>query len=179
MIITWHAYICRKIGIPKQEPKVVEPRQFKNFNIGEFQHDLLEALAHFMLHPDPKTALHEWKEIFYQIADIHAPYWSRKIRNENCPWLNSDIVIYHSYHRDYFKERAVKLNSNTYHEAYKKCKNQVTKLIRSSKKYYYQTKLENSKNSKDSWKYINELLNRKPKRTAVNQLQVDGQTVTN
>ena len=33
------AYICRKIGIPKQEAKVVETRQFKNFNIGEFQHD--------------------------------------------------------------------------------------------------------------------------------------------
>ena len=72
----------------------------------------------------------------------------------------------------------MKLNSDIYHEAYKKCKNLVTKLIRSSKKHYYQTKLENSKNSKDSWKYINKLLNRKPKRTAVNQLQVDGQTVT-
>ncbi len=81
-----------------------------------------------------------------------------------------------SSHRDYLKKQAVKLNSDTYHEAYKKCKNQVTKLIRSSKKQYYQTKLENSKDSKDSWKYINELLNRKPKRTAVNQLQVDGQT---
>ena len=57
------------------------------------------------------------------------------------------------------------------------CKSQVTKLIKSSKKHYYQTKLENSNNSKDSWKYINELLDRKPKRTAVNQLKVDGQTV--
>ena len=71
----------------------------------------------------------------------------------------------------------MKLKSVTYHEAYKKCKNQVTKLIKSSKKHYYQTKLENSNNSKDSWQYINELLDRKPKRTAVNQLNVDGQTV--
>jgi hypothetical protein len=101
----------------------------------------------------------------------------RKIRNKSCPWLNSDIKKL-SYHRDYLKKQAVKLNSDIYHEAYKKCKNQVTKLIRSSKKHYYQTKLENSKNSKDSWKYINELLNRKPKRTAVNQLRVDEQTVT-
>jgi hypothetical protein len=72
----------------------------------------------------------------------------------------------------------VKLNSATYHEAYKKCKNQVTKLIRSSKTHYYQKKQENSKNSKDCWKYINELLNRKPKRTAVNQLKVNGKTIT-
>jgi hypothetical protein len=101
----------------------------------------------------------------------------RKIRNKSCPWLNSDIKKL-SYHRDYLKKQAVKLNSDIYHEAYKKCKNQVTKLIRSSKKHYYQTKLENSKNSEDSWKYMNELLNRKSKRTAVNQLQVDGQTVS-
>ena len=51
------------------------------------------------------------------------------------------------------------------------------RLLRSSKKRYCQTKLENTNNSKDSWKYINEMLDRKPKRTAVNQLNVDGQTV--
>ena len=68
------AYICRKIGIPKQEPKVLEIRQFKNFNIGEFQHDLTEAFRYFTFHSDPNTALHEWKEIFYQIADFHASY---------------------------------------------------------------------------------------------------------
>ena len=92
------------------------------------------------------------------------------MRNESCPWRNNDIKKL-TYHRDYLKKQAGKLNSVTYHEAYKECRNQVTKLIRSSKTYHYQTKLENSKNSKDS------LLNRKPKRTAVNQLIVDGQTV--
>ena len=85
------AYICRKIGIPKQGPKVVEIRQFKNFNICEFQHDLTEAFRHFTFYSDPNTALHEWKEIFYQIADFHAPYRSRKVRNKSCPWLNSGI----------------------------------------------------------------------------------------
>ena len=31
-------YICRKVSIPKQPPKIVETRQFKNFNTA-FQHD--------------------------------------------------------------------------------------------------------------------------------------------
>ena len=105
-----------------------------------------------------------------------AIYRSRKVRNKSCPWLNNGIKKL-SYHTDYLKKQAVKLKSVTYHEAYKKCKNQVTKSIRSCKKRYYQTKLENSNNSKDSWKDINEMLDRKPKRTAVNQLNVDGQTV--
>ena len=51
------AYICGKIGIPKQEPNFVETRQFKN-NKGEFQHDLLEAFR-FTFHLEPNTALYE------------------------------------------------------------------------------------------------------------------------
>ena len=170
------AFICTKIGIPKQEPKVEKIRQFKNFNIGELQHDLKEAFGYFTFHSDPNTALHEWKETFYQIADFHVPYRSRKVRNNSCPWLNSGIKKL-SYHRNYLKKQAVKLKSVTYHEAYKKCKSQVTKLIKSFKKHHYQTKLKNSNNSKDSRKYLNELLDRKPKRTTVNQLKIDGQTV--
>ena len=38
--------------------------------------------------------------------------------------------------------------------------------------------MENSKGSKDSWKYINELLNRKQNTAAISQLKIDGQIVT-
>ena len=38
--------------------------------------------------------------------------------------------------------------------------------------------MENSKGSKDSWKYINELLNRKQNTSAIGQLKIDGQIVT-
>ena len=33
-------YICRKVGIPRAEPKIVETRQFKYFNSSAFQYDL-------------------------------------------------------------------------------------------------------------------------------------------
>ena len=52
------AYICSKTGIPKQEPKLVETRQLKNFNIDEFQHDLSEAFRYFTLHSDPNIVLY-------------------------------------------------------------------------------------------------------------------------
>ena len=72
MIITWHIFVEK--GGEGRRNKAIQ-----KYNIGDFQHDLLEAFRHFTLHPDPNTALHEWREIFYQIADIHAPYRSRKI----------------------------------------------------------------------------------------------------
>jgi hypothetical protein len=33
-------YICRKVGIPRAEPKIVETKQFKYFNSSAFQYDL-------------------------------------------------------------------------------------------------------------------------------------------
>jgi hypothetical protein len=62
------------------------------------------------------------KYLILHVADIHALYQSKMIRNEYCPWLNNDIRKL-SYRRDYFKIKTViKLNSATYHEAYKKRK---------------------------------------------------------
>ena len=57
-----------------------------------------------------------------------------------------------SYHRDFLKKKAVSLNSPAYHKAYKKCRNEVNRPIKVTKANYYKTSLENSTNSKDSWK---------------------------
>jgi hypothetical protein len=36
-------FVCRKVGIPRAEPKIVERRQFKYFNSFAFQYDLKMA----------------------------------------------------------------------------------------------------------------------------------------
>ena len=61
-----------------------------------------------------------------------------------------------SYHRDYLKKKAVSFNSLVYHNAYKKCRNEVNRRIKDAKINYYKTSLENGTNSKDSWNIINE-----------------------
>jgi hypothetical protein len=43
---------------------------------------------------------------------------------------------------------------------------------------YYKTNLEQCKNSKDSWRFINHLPNRKTTTTTINQITVNGQTIT-
>jgi hypothetical protein len=37
-------YICRKVSVPRQKPKIVETRQCKNFNTVQFQNDFEKAL---------------------------------------------------------------------------------------------------------------------------------------
>jgi hypothetical protein len=69
-------YICRKVGIPRAEPKIVETRQFKYFNSSAFQYDLKMAFQrHYNLYnyAYPNYAWEVWKTIFLDIANIHAP----------------------------------------------------------------------------------------------------------
>ena len=33
-------YICRKVSLPKESPKIIFSRQFKNFNVNQFKEDL-------------------------------------------------------------------------------------------------------------------------------------------
>ena len=55
----------------------------------------------------------------------------------------------------------------------------MNKLIESTKKDYFKKRLTNSSNSKESWQAINELLNRKPQPTWVNQIIEDDKIITN
>ena len=101
----------------------------------------------------------------------HAPLRLRKVKSEYTPWLTNEIKNI-SYHRDFLKKKAVSLNSPAYHEAYKKCRNEVAKTN------YYKTSLENSTNSKDSWKIINKLLNKKSKTTSINEHTINNNKIT-
>jgi hypothetical protein len=139
-------YICRKVGIPKRKPKIIETRQYYKLNAVKFQTDLKETFSNFNEHTDPNAALSEWNKIFLQIADINAPRHSRKLRSDRQPWITNEIKKL-SFHRDYLKKKAVRLNSPAFHDAYKKCRNQVTKHINKAKTQYFKTNLENSKNS--------------------------------
>ena len=78
-------YICPKMGIAREKPKMRETRKFKKIYTREFQNDLLEAFRYFTYNSDSNTAWQEWKETSLHVADIHAPYRSTKIRNEYYP----------------------------------------------------------------------------------------------
>ena len=70
------------------------------------------------------------------------------------------------------------MRSVYYETAYKKCKNKITNLIRTSKENYFKAKLSDSKNSKESWQFINELLNKNSKTSQIREINFDGKTVT-
>ena len=108
--------------------------------------------------------------------DINAPPRSKRVKSDRQPWITDQIKKL-SFHRDYLKKKAIKLNSPAFYNSYKKCKNQVTERIRNAKTQYFKTNLEKSKNSKESWELINKLLNKNQKRTTINNLKAGSENI--
>ncbi|CAB3979722.1 Hypothetical predicted protein [Paramuricea clavata] len=100
----------------------------------------------------------------------------RRVKSDYKPWLTNQIKKL-SYQRDFLKKQAVKFRSAAYDAAYKRHKNYVNKLIKTTKEDYFKTKLGNAKNSYDSWQAINSLLNKRSKTTEIPELQIENRSV--
>ncbi len=79
--------IQRKISIPCKQPKIIVTRQYKNYQVAAFKNDLSKILATLIDTDDPKIKWEDWRAKFLEVADIHAPYVTRKVRNDYVPWL--------------------------------------------------------------------------------------------
>lgn len=178
MIIVLYTFVER-LAFRKKKPKIVETRQFINFNTNNFQQELKQAFGSVHLYNcmEPNAAWYTWKMTFLEVADRHAPLKTRKVKSEYNPWMTNEVKIL-SYRRDFSKKKALKHNSTRYHELHKDCRNHLNRLIKNTKTEYFKHKLENSKNSKDGWKTINELLNKRSKCTTFNKIKTEHVEVT-
>ena len=122
-------YIHRKISIPRKQPKIVNTRQFKRYNIEAFNLDLYNILHSQPHESDPNILWDDWKEKFLLVADMHAPPVIRRVRSQHVSWLTSEIKT-KMYHRDFLKRKAIKTGSTHFHNAYKKARNNLSKLVK-------------------------------------------------
>ncbi len=114
-------------------------RQFKRYNIEAFNLNLYNILQSQPHESHPNILWDDWKEKFLLVADMHAPLVIRTVRSEHVPylpWLTSEIKA-KMYHRDFVKKKAVKTGSIHFHNAYKKARNNLSKLVKDIKANYY------------------------------------------
>ena len=97
-------YVCRKVSIPRKEPKIVNTRQYKYFEINAFRSDLNEIFQIQSNLTNPNILWEEWKSKFLAVADLHAPPITRKVRSEYAPWITENIKK-SMQNRDYLKKR--------------------------------------------------------------------------
>ena len=60
-------------GFHSKQPKIINTRQFKHFNVDAYKQDLAKILQNQPQDGDPNILWEDWKRKFLLVADMHAP----------------------------------------------------------------------------------------------------------
>ena len=152
----------------------------KNFNEHNFIKELQEQYWEYIYFfaTDPNCMWEIWKTLFMEVLNKHAPIQNKKVRSKNVPWITrriKELII----STEKLKRKAIITNLETDWYNYKQIRTKVNTELRNAKKDYYSSKIASQKqNPKQAWETINNLLGRQRKQTVVNQLDIEGGTLT-
>ena len=105
-------YLCLKISIPRDKPKIVESINLKNYNNNCFNHHLYYLLSNSI--GDLKDLNKLWDQlinIFNSVSDNYARLKTRKVRSTYAPWLTTYIRC-EMNKRDYLRKKEMWKNIN-------------------------------------------------------------------
>ena len=116
---------------------------------------------------------------FSLIIDKHAPIKTLRVSEKYCPWVNDDLKqLIRS--RDKLKKAAVKSKSQLLKSSYRHIRNKINKQKFELKRQYFSERLAQAKgNMKESWKTINQVLNKRSKSTNIDLLKGPGREIVN
>ncbi|CAH3170091.1 unnamed protein product [Pocillopora meandrina] len=81
----------RKINACKLPPRTIECRNYAKYNPSAFCDDLRDIPWDDVLKErNVNTAWSNWKELFLNVCDRHAPYKRKIVRGVKCPWLTGE-----------------------------------------------------------------------------------------
>ena len=174
-------YMIRKNHYDRAKARIVETRQFKNFNEVGFLNDLKEInWKSINSHSaDPNNMWSIWKKMFMDCIDKHAPLRKRRIGNKNSPWITKELIG-KMHKRDYYKKKASLTNDELDWQRYKHERNVTNNSIKQAKQRYFIDNLESSKsNPRKTWKLINEVTSRKKNMTKdISEIQIGNKSIT-
>ena len=82
---------------------------------------------------------------------------TRRLKHRNKPWMKSHIIEL-IYKRDYLKGKAIKHKNEETWLLYKCARNDVTEMIKCSKRQYYENSIQESRhNPTKMWKVLEQL----------------------
>ena len=170
-------YCVRRFnGAVEKGHKVIKTRNMKNFNEEAFLADVSGICWEQMLNEtgDINVLVNNWFNLLSLIIDKHAPIAEIKC----CPWIDKDLRNL-MVTRDRLKKAATKRKSPVLMDSYRQVRNRVNTLNVQPKKEYYTNKISACEgNMKESWKTINELLNKRSKSSNIDCLkESDSETV--
>ena len=98
---------------------------------------------------------------------------TRRLKHRNKPWMNSHIIEL-IYKRDYLKRKAIKYKNEETWLLYKRARNDVTEMIKCSKRQYYENSIQESRhNPTKMWKVLKQLTHGNNRESPPNTLTAD------
>ena len=168
-------------GAVKKDDKVITTRSMKNFDKDAFLADVAGICWErgFDETDDVNVLVTQWSTLFSLIIDKHAPIKSLRVSERYCPWVNEDLKrLIRS--RDKLKKAAVKSKSLILMSSYRHIRNKINKQNSELKRQYFSERLAQAKgNMKESWKTINQVLNKRSKSTNIDLLKGPGGEIVN
>ena len=172
-------YAIRRSIPLREKPRIIETRNYKDFDLTCFLADLKQLPWDLVeLSDDPNEMLCVWKTLFLDTLNTHAPVKTKRVRNVAAPWITPQLKKL-MFYRDNLKKKAIISKTNDSWELYQKIRNSVNSQIRKTKRSYFLTNIEvNKNNPKKTWKTLNSLLGKKSKNTIVRNIKVEGHDIT-
>ena len=107
------------------------------------------------------------------ISNSCAPMETRRLKHRNKPWMNSHIIE-PIYKRDYLKRKEIKYKNEETWLLYKRARNDVTEMIKCSKRQYYENSIQESRhNPTKMWKVLKQLTHGNNRESPPNTLNAD------
>ena len=107
------------------------------------------------------------------ISNSCAPMETRRLKHGNKPWMNSHIIEL-IYKRDHLKRKAIKYKNEETWLLYKRARNDVTEMIKCSKRQYYENSIQESRhNPTKMWKVLKQLTHGNNRESPPNTLTAD------
>lgn len=157
---------------------MVKTRSYRKFSVDKFQNDLVNMDWKVVLQAtDPNEAWSCFKNMFKEISDKHAPLVEVRVKGNQPPWFNEEILSL-CKERDFYKCKAQKSASSIDWDIFRNIKNQTNNMIKHVKKSYYTSTIKENKNDgKQLWKIIKSILPSKAHQS-IQDVNVDGEAIS-
>ena len=161
-------YGIRKSKPAKSNHRQIEYRSYKHFDETSFTNDLYAMpWEDIKSCDDVNDALNLWQKMFNDVIDYHLPKKSKRVKGKptSPPWITNNITDAMSK-RDFLHRKAIHSRSIHDWEAFKRCRNSVTKMIRKSKENFYKSSIsDGTGDSKKLWKTLKDIVPTNPAKT--------------
>ena len=138
-----------KAFVPKQAPRIIKYRDFKNFDNVDFTIKLNEKLQE---HKNTRISYSTFQQKFMNLLNSGAKIKTKHVRANNAPYMNKKLtkaIMNRSRYRNSFLKNPSKENKQIYNQHRNYC---VNLLRREKKKYYSNLNIESITDSKKFWK---------------------------